>query len=440
MQLVPSDRLAPGLTHLAGVLVVIDSKGAARAFNVDFPLGILSTTGNFLFPLLFAFLGGLLLNLMPCVFPVLSLKILSVVRMGNEEKTRARRLGWVYSLGILASFWLLVAVLLALRFGGQQIGWGFQLQSPRFIFVLACVLFVFGLNLLGLFEFSGRFAGTGSSLADREGYTGAFFTGVLATVVATPCTAPFMGSAVGYSLSQPIPIVFAIFTALAFGLALPYLLLSHTPGLARFLPRPGAWMETFKQLMAFLVFGTVIWLSWVLGLQASIFAMVVLLSTFLAIAFAVWMARANYPKTAIALAIISVATATFFVRTSQEEKSSASELTWEKFTPEKVAEYRTQGKPIFIDFTAAWCVSCQVNELLVFRSTEVKAKLKKLGVVLIKADWTNQDPEITKTLASFGRNGVPFYIIYGKGKDAPAVPLPEVINAGLVLKELEKIQ
>jgi thiol:disulfide interchange protein DsbD len=372
---------------------------------------------------------------------------MSVVQMSGEERSRIIKMGWAYTLGILVSFWLLVAVLLILRYSGLHIGWGFQLQSPQFVFVLASVLFAFALNLLGFFEISGRFTAYGSSLAYRPGYMGSFFTGVLATLVATPCTAPFMGAAIGFALSQSAGVVLGIFTALAIGLALPYLLLSYVPAVGRWLPRPGRWMETIKQLMAFLVFGTVIWLAWVLGLQTSPAGLIILLLAFFSIGLVVWVAN-RWRRAAPAAALLGAAAvllATFSleatVSTRGGETTAREEqgLAWEPFSPAKVAEYRAQGRPIFIDFTAAWCVSCQVNELMVFRSEEVKEALNKRGFALLKADWTNHDPVITQALASFGRNGVPFYVIYGEGKNSPAVPLPEIITAGIVLQALEDL-
>jgi thiol:disulfide interchange protein len=381
------------------------------------------------------------------VFPVLSLKVMSVLHLSGEPRSRIISLGWAYTLGILVSFWILVAVLLTLRYGGQQIGWGFQLQSPQFVFVLASVLFAFGLNLLGLFEISGRFVGYGSSLTHRPGYVGSFFTGVLATLVATPCTAPFMGSAIGFALSQSVAVVFGIFTALALGLALPYLLMAHIPAVGRWLPRPGRWMETFKQLMAFLVFGTVIWLAWVLGLQTSSEGLVTLLLAFFSIGFAAWIARrwkrASIVAMVLGIAAVGLAAFSLEGRVPAQNGGIASwekdGLDWEPFSPATVAAYRAQGRPIFIDFTAAWCVSCQVNELMVFRSEEVGTALKERGFALLKADWTNYDPMITQTLASFGRNGVPFYVIYGKGEHSPAVTLPEIISPGIVLRALENL-
>ena len=391
LRLQRSDRLLNEVTHLAGVLVLATETGGIQAYQVDFPLGGLGV-GSLLPPLFLALAGGLLLNLMPCVFPVLSLKVMSVVQMSGEARSRIINMGWAYTLGILVSFWVLVAALLMLRYGGLHIGWGFQLQSPQFVFVLASVLFAFALNLLGFFEISGRFTTYGSSLTDRPGYMGSFFTGVLATLVATPCTAPFMGSAIGFALSQSVEVVFAIFTALAIGLALPYLLISYIPAVGRWLPRPGRWMETFKQLMAFLVFGTVIWLAWVLGLQTSSAGLIILLLAFFSIGFLVWIAN-RWRRTAPVAALIGVAAivmATLSLEATvpahREGATTREEhgLAWEPFSPAKVAEYRAQGRPIFIDFTAAWCVSCQVNELMVFRSEEVRAALNKRGFALLR--------------------------------------------------------
>jgi DsbC/DsbD-like thiol-disulfide interchange protein/cytochrome c biogenesis protein CcdA len=445
-----SDRLLNAVSHFPALLVLHSPNGDSISYSVDIPIGDSLPSPRFLFllPLLFAFLGGLLLNLMPCVFPVLSIKAMSVLKMSGEAHANVRKMGWAYTFGILASFWVLVGTLIFLRLGGRQIGWGFQLQSPQFVFVLACILFVFGLNLLGLFEFSGSFMNFGGRLAERNGISGSFFTGVLATLVATPCSAPFMGSAVGFALSQSSGIIFLIFTALGFGLALPYLLICYLPQMTKILPKPGAWMETFQQLMAFFIFATVLWLAWVLGLQVASSGLVLLLGAFIWIGFSLWiyLRLKKISILAIVVGIAGVVALTFaLAKVSAPASALASavnpnELQWEKFSPEKVAEYQAKGQPVFVDFTAAWCVSCQLNEALVFRSDAVKEKLKLLHLALLKGDWTNEDPLITKTLQSFGRDGVPFYLIYGKGKDAPAIPLPEVINAGLVLTELEKLK
>ena len=457
-----SDRLEKSVDHFPALLVLHSPGGESLAYQLDIPLGNPSTRLSAIWlPLLFALLGGLLLNLMPCVFPVLSIKAMSVVKMTTRSARETRQMGWAYTLGILASFWALVGTLIFLRSAGQQIGWGFQLQSPAFVFGLACVLFAFGLNLLGMFEISGRFIGVGSGLANRSGFVGSFFTGVLATVVATPCSAPFMGSAVGFALSQPPLTIFLIFSALGFGLAAPYLLICYIPAIGRLLPRPGAWMATFQQLMGFLVFATILWLAWVLSLQVSASGLVLLLCAFLAIGFAAWMHHRLRSLAWIApllgLAVVVALAASLRPATGAGPSASApssstasistatrpedpTQLQWEAFSPAAVRRYQTQGRPVFVDFTAAWCVSCQFNEALVFRSEEVKAKLKSLNVALLKGDWTNQDPVITETLHAFGRDGVPFYLIYPKGKDAPAIPLPEVINAGIVLNQLEQLK
>ncbi len=404
--------------------------------------------GSIWLPILFALLGGLLLNLMPCVFPILSIKALSVLQMSGEHRRDVRKMGWAYTLGILVSFWALVATLVALRLGGRHIGWGFQLQSPHFVFVLACILFVFGLNLLGVFEIYGAFVSVGDGLTRRSGLAGPFFTGVLATVVATPCTAPFMGAAVGFALSQSPLIVFAIFTALGFGLALPYLLICYLPGLGRILPKPGAWMETVKHVMAFLIFGTTLWLAWVLSLQSSSTGLLLLMTAFVGLGFTAWL-YSRFARTApMAIVLgLAVVTSSSLALTKPQlsptpvettiQKSDA--LIWEAYSPEKLGAYRAQGRPVFVDFTAAWCVSCKVNETVIFHSDEVKKKLTELGFVLLKADWTNEDPMITQALNAFGRNGVPFYVVYPRGKESAAMPLPEVLNAGVVLGALGKL-
>ena len=309
--------------------------------------------------IIFAFLGGIILNLMPCVFPVLFNQgpELSQWIAGREIPDARPWLGLhLGHSGLL--FWSLVAVLLILRAGGEQFGWGFQLQSPGFLAFLSVVLFLFGLSLAGVFEVGSSFVGVGGGLASKGGYTGSFFTGVLATVVATPCSAPFMGSAVGFALSQSAPIAFLIFTSLALGLALPYVVLSYNPGLARFLPRPGRWMETLKQFMSFLVFATVIWLIWVFGLQAGISAVARLLTALLLVAVAGWMlgrwqGKAMYTWTALAVIVGACALGLTGPRSpSGAAAPESGGMAWEKFSPEKVQEALAAGKPVFVDFTA----------------------------------------------------------------------------------------
>jgi thiol:disulfide interchange protein len=387
-----------------------------------------------------AFLGGIILNLMPCVFPVLFLKGLALVQSGNEERSRLRSHGLVYTLGILVSFWIIVAALLILRAGGNQEGWGFQLQSPTFIALLAAGLFFFSLSLAGQFELGLSLTSVGGGLAQKQGYTGSFFTGVLATIVATPCTAPLMGAAIGFALAQSAGVTFAVFTALALGLAAPYLLLSFNPAWTRLLPRPGAWMETLKQLTAVPLFATVIWLVWVYGHLSSATSLGVdrvalLLAGFLLIAIAGWAlgkwpARWSSAIAAVLLIAIGLAIPLY--------KPKDTTLTWAPFSQQAITQAQAAGHPVFIDFTAAWCLSCQVNERLVLRSSDVQRQFADNKVTLLKADWTQYDPEITKHLASVGRSGVPTYVIYPGRPNASAVVLPELLTKDIVLNALAK--
>lgn len=384
-----------------------------------------------------AFVGGIILNLMPCVFPVLFLKGLALVQSSGEERGRLRRHGLVYTLGILVSFWIIVAALLVLRAGGSEAGWGFQLQSPVFIAVLAVGLFFFALSLAGQFELGLSLTSVGGELAQKQGYTGSFFTGILATVVATPCTAPLMGAAIGFALAQPPLVTFAIFTALALGLAAPYLVLSFQPAWTKILPRPGAWMETLKQFTSTLLFGTVIWLVWVYGHLAGtqgVDRVAWLLVSLLLVAIAGW-ALGKWParwKSALAAVLIMALALTVALYQPKD-----TTLVWQPYSEKALAQARDEGKPVFIDFTAAWCLSCQVNERLVLRSAEVQREFANNKVTLIKADWTKYDAEITRQLASVGRSGVPTYVIYPVGKGAADV-LPELLTKDIVLNALKK--
>ncbi|HVJ07371.1 MAG TPA: thioredoxin family protein [Acidisarcina sp.] len=394
-----------------------------------------------------AMLGGLLLNLMPCVFPVLFLKGLALVQSSTEDRHRMRMHGMVYALGILVSFWAVVAALLLLRAGGRQLGWGFQFQSPVFVALMAMLLFFLGLSLAGQFEIGLTLTSAGSSLAKRSGYTGSFFTGVLAMVVATPCTAPFMGVAIGFALAQPAGVTFLIFTAVALGLALPYLLLTFNPAWTRLLPRPGAWMEVLKQATAIPVFGTVIWLVWVFTQSAGVNALIGLLAALLMLAVAGWIvgrwpAKRMASVFAIVVAAIAVAIPVYAVRTASPIQTTAKsgDLTWEPFTPAAVEKYRALGKPVFVDFTASWCLSCQVNEHVVLDRSDVQQRLKQSGMVLLRADWTQHDGMIAQTLAQLGRSGVPTYAIYPASATEPPRLLPEVLTAGIVIDALNGLQ
>lgn len=384
-----------------------------------------------------AFVGGIILNLMPCVFPVLFLKGLALLQSSNEERGRLRKHGLVYTLGILVSFWAIVAALLAVRAGGSQAGWGFQLQSPTFIALLAAGLFFFSLSLAGQFELGLSLTSIGGELAEKQGYTGSFFTGVLATIVATPCTAPLMGAAVGFALSQPTWITFLVFTALALGLALPYLLLSFQPAWTRILPKPGAWMEVLKQLTAIPLFGTVIWLAWVYGhlfAGQGVDQVARLLLCFLLIAIAGWVLGKWPARWGSSIAAVVIGVCAIAIPLYQPKDTT---LSWQPYSQQSLDQARAQGHPVFIDFTAAWCLSCQVNERLVLRSPEVQREFADNKVTLIKADWTQYDPEITKQLASVGRSGVPTYVIYPPSKGQADV-LPELLTKDIVLNALKK--
>jgi thiol:disulfide interchange protein DsbD len=394
-----------------------------------------------------AFLGGLLLNLMPCVFPVLFLKGLALVQSGNEERRALRMHGMVYAAGILVSFWILVAVLLGLRAAGATLGWGFQFQSPVFLALMAGLLFFLGLSLAGQFEIGLTLTSAGGSLAAKQGYTGSFFTGVLAVVVATPCTAPFMGAAVGYALSQSSLVTFAVFTALALGLAAPYVALTLQPAWTRLLPRPGAWMEVLRQAVAVPIFATVIGLAWVLAKAYGAGILAALLASFLMLAIAGWF-LGRWPakrwSTAVA-ALILIGVAALAVLASRElvvapETSSSPEAQgqWEPWSAEAVSRYQSQGRPVIVDFTASWCLSCQVNERVALDQPSVQNAFQAANVALLRADWTRHDEAITQALTALGRSGVPAYALYAPGQSQPQM-LPEVLTPGIVTDALGKL-
>jgi thiol:disulfide interchange protein DsbD len=409
--------------------------------------------------LLFAFIGGMILNLMPCVLPVLSLKILGFVQQAGEERSKLLTHGLVFTAGVLVSFWVLAGILLLLRAGGEQLGWGFQLQSPGFIVVLSIFMFLFGLNLFGVFEVGTSLTGVGQGAAARGDFVGSFISGVTATVVATPCTAPFMGSALGFALSQPPIASMAIFTALGLGMAIPYVILSASPGLLKFIPKPGPWMETLKQFMGFLLMATVIWLLYVLDGQVGSMGVLVTLLALLVVSFGAWIlgkwgtlmkpATTRLLARTIALALI-VSSAWFTINTlavaqpnagnSSHGQNSSGHEGWIPFSPETVAKLRAEGKPVFVDFTASWCLSCQVNKKIALNDADVTAAFDRKGVIKVIADWTSKDDTITRALAEFGRNSVPLYVLYGSDPNAEPIILPELLTPGIVLDALEKIK
>ena len=379
-----------------------------------------------------ALLGGLILNLMPCVFPVLSIKALALVNKGNH-----RAEGLAYTAGVLLSFAALAGVLIALRAGGQQVGWGFQFHSPVFVLVVAYLLFLVGLNLSGLFEIGGSFTGLGSGLAARNGLTGSFFTGVLAAVVATPCTAPFMGAALAFALAQPAAVMLAVFLALGLGLALPFLVLAFWPAAQRWLPRPGAWMDTFKQALAFPMYAAVVWLLWVLAQQAGPDGVALALGGLVLMAFGLWWRHssgASAVGTGAAVLCVVVALGASAALRPVTAPAAASAGT-EAFSPERLAELRAQNQPVFVNLTAAWCISCLVNERVALSRPEVHEAFAKAGVTYLKGDWTREDPTITAVLKAHGRSGVPLYLYYAPGA-AEAQVLPQILTPGLVVEAI----
>ena len=409
---------------------------AARASGVE----VLRISG-------LAFLGGLILNLMPCVFPVLFLKGLALVNSGNEERHKLRAHGLVYAAGILVSFWALVALLLGLRAAGATLGWGFQFQSPVFLSLMAGLLFFLGLSLAGQFEIGLTLTSAGGSLAAKQGYTGSFFTGVLAVVVATPCTAPFMGAAIGYALAQTAVVTFAVFTALALGLAAPYVALTLQPAWTRVLPRPGAWMEVLRQAVSVPIFVTVIWLAWVLANAYGAGLLVSLLSGLLLLAIAGWFLgrwpAKRWATTVAGLILLGVvalsvlAPGKLAVASETQAPAEATGL-WQPWSEAAVSRSLAAGQPVFVDFTAKWCLSCQVNERVALGQPAVEQAFQARNVVLMKADWTRHDEAITQALTALGRSGVPAYALYVPGEKSPRL-LPEVLTPGVVTDALEKL-
>lgn len=389
-----------------------------------------------------AFLGGLVLNLMPCVFPVLSIKVLSLVRHSGESPGRVRLHGLAYTAGVLAAFLGLAGLLIGLKGAGAGIGWGFQLQSPVVVAALAYLLFGMGLSLSGVVHLGGGIAGLGDGLTRRSGLQGSFFTGVLATVVATPCTAPFMGSAVGFALTQEPAVGLAVFASLGLGLALPFLVLTAWPPALRALPRPGAWMDTLKGVLAFPIYATAAWLVWVLAQQVGPPGLLAALLGLVLVGFAAWAwershgARPAWTWVARGMALVSLAgLAVLTLGLSQDRAAAvARQDGTEAFSQARLDTLVAEGRPVFVNMTAAWCISCQVNERTTLGTQAVREAFSARGVTYLKGDWTNQNPEITAFLARHGRSGVPLYLLYA-GRGAPVV-LPQILTAGTVLDAL----
>jgi thiol:disulfide interchange protein/DsbC/DsbD-like thiol-disulfide interchange protein len=471
-----ANQLAAGFTQVAGVLTATGGFASGgtpvKAMTVDTPLVGTVVAGpkpvaapvpvlNLAAPpnadglslvtaMVFAFLGGIVLNLMPCVFPVLSLKALSLAAPGHGNRDKLRLEGLAFAGGVIVTFVALAAILLAFRAAGEQFGWGFQLQSPAMVTGLALLFFVLALNLSGAFEFSGLVPSSAANWSAHNRYANAALSGVLAVVIASPCTAPFMGAALGFALAQTAALTLVVFAALGAGMALPFLLLSWFPGWRRMLPKPGAWMERLKQFLAFPLYATVAWLAWVLGAQVDNDAVVRLLITLVVIAFALWAWRTYKMGAARGFSFVAVAGLvaagivawplfTGSAAGAADARASAARPgdAWQSFTPALVGELTADNKSVFVDFTAAWCVTCQVNKRLVLNDGTVKDAFAKSGVTLVRADWTRRDPQISQALAALGRQGVPVYVLYRPGKEP--LLLPEVLQKQTVLDAIASV-
>lgn len=405
---------------------------------VELPAGDAAELGTLAYMLLLAFVGGSILNLMPCVFPILSLKVLSFARSSEHDRHLH---SWVYAAGVVASFVLVAALLITLQQAGQAIGWGFQLQTPGFVIALAYLFVAMGLSLSGLVEFGGNVMNTGSGLANRGGLSGSFFTGVLAVVVASPCTAPFMGTALGFAVSQPPAIALLVFAALGAGMAAPLLLLGYSPAARKLMPKPGAWMDTLKQLLAFPLYATAIWLLWVAGRQTGVNTMTAALAGALALALGLWLWRYGKLGKLVAVACIACAISLGSWRTPDESGGRAAELTAGKvaFSEQALAELRAAGQPVFVDVTADWCITCLANESAVLLTEDMTAAFAAHGVVYMVADWTNYDADIADFLRRHKRTGIPLYLMYPADPAAPPLLLPQLLTHDTVVQALRTV-
>lgn len=432
----PHAAMAPRFSSVAGRLLSAPSGGGLLTF------------------LFYGFLGGLILNLMPCVLPVISLKIFGFVQQAGQSRAKIFRSGLVFTAGIFAWFIGLALLLIALKSGGRQISWALQFTNPYFVLGMSVVVLIFALNLFGVFEINlpqfatrGLLGATGS-----EGDAASFFQGVFATILATPCTAPFLGTALGFAFTQSGAVIFAMFVSIAFGMALPYLLLSAQPAWLRFLPKPGPWMVHVKQFMGFLLIATLLFLLYVLGAQRGLEAVTWASCFLLVIAIVCWMkgtfmtpvasGRARFITAVIAIALL-IWSGIYFINGKFRAAPLPSAVAethgdWKAFTPEKLEAELNQGHTVFVDFTAAWCLTCKFNEARVLESSAVREAFQRKNITKFKADWTNGDPAITKILQHFGRPGVPLYVLY-RGKSEEPVVFPELLTQGIILEKLETV-
>ena len=404
--------------------------------------------GGLLWMAMLAALGGVILNLMPCVFPVLSLKVLAIAAKGGDRSGKVLH-GLLYSGGVITSFVAIAALLLALRSAGEAIGWGFHLQSPVFVAALVYLFVVMGLGLSGLIHIGSGLMGSGEALTRRGGHLGSFLTGVLATVVASPCTAPFMGTALGWAMTRDTVEALSVFAALGAGMAAPFLLLTLSPGLLARLPRPGAWMDGFKQFLAFPLYGAAVWLLWVLGKQSGVNAMAAVIGGCVLLALALWSLErarlARHPLPVRTLATLAGALALAMLAAPVlETQASRETLTttdgWERYSTQRFDALRARGEAVFINVSADWCITCLANERVALSSPAVRDAFATRNIAYLKGDWTNSDPALTRLLLAHGRSGVPLYLYYPAGNADTVHILPQLLTPGIVLDALDHAQ
>ncbi|MEX1032393.1 MAG: protein-disulfide reductase DsbD domain-containing protein [Cellvibrionaceae bacterium] len=421
-------------------IAVITAKPEPPGTGGGFSGGGSAGTTPFLgYTLLLALLGGVILNLMPCVFPVLSIKAMSLMSTSGSDHSH-RLHGWVYTAGAVASFLVIGGIILGIRAAGGDADWGKQLQSPIFVAFMFYLFLVMGLSLSGFVQFGTSLMGMGQSLTTRRGVQGSFFTGVLAVVVASPCTAPFMATALGVALTQPPGVALAVFAALGLGMALPFLALSYSPALSRKLPKPGPWMETLKQFLAFPLYLTAVWLLWVLGRQTGIDAAAAVIVGAVAIAFALWLMQKK-PLSKLAKALVyagMLASVVSALGLAVSADRIGEDKTWQPYSAELVSDLRRDGRPVFVNLTAAWCITCHANERVALSREAVKRKAEDLNVAMVKGDWTNEDPRITRLLHQYQRVGVPTYLMFPADPNAPAEILPQLLTPTIVIEAMER--
>lgn len=458
-----SDFAAKGEQPLGGVIVIDQQDGSRQAWTVSAKPGTLASglaetairTGGgdaaalggvaLLSVLGFAFMGGLVLNLMPCVLPVLSIKAAGLVHTAHDPN-ESRAHGLLYMAGVLVCFAAFGAILVALRAVGEQAGLGFQLQYAPVTAVFALVVFAIGLNMLGVFEIGGSLMSVGGNLADKGGRSGAFFTGLLAAFVGAPCVGPFMAAPVGLALMQPAPVVIAVFLVVGLGLAAPFVALSFTPALARLLPKPGKWMSTFRQALAFPMFLTALWLLWVLAGQAGSDGVILVVAGATVLGFGIWLAqraggniigRASAALIIIAAFVAPAILSNDLTGAEADTTSLSAEAGAEPWSNELVAQYQAEGRPVFVDFTARWCATCQVNKRVAIQNAQAQKAFVEHKVAFLVADWTNRDSVIAEELARHGRAGVPLYLMYPASGGEPVV-LPQILSPGLMAKAVQQ--